>query len=181
MFVNKSVQKAKTLEYFGKIEDQLNTLWNNLDTRDVESFGVKPTTDTWSILQILEHLRQSEELSLKYIKYKIDNNARFRKTGFSESLKIKTLVRAFKSERKFKAPDVNGLSPQNEGLSYDEIKQKYTDIRSDFKSYLSGLDDSYFILNVYKHPIIGRINLLQMLKFFEVHVSRHRKQIERAL
>ncbi len=62
-------------------------------------------------------------------------------------------------------------------MSFKVIKSEWMIERKVLVDYLESLDDKYFHLQVYKHPLAGRISILYMISFFSLHLNRHKKQI----
>ncbi|MGY8946607.1 MAG: DinB family protein [Flavobacteriales bacterium] len=130
----------------------------------------------WSIDEILYHIWLAEESSEKYIRTK---------TKFPETiLKIKpsTYLRMFLVKLllplglKVKAPKTTQLFPKE--IDLKELNNKWTESRQSFDSLIIELKEKK--LNnkaVFRHPLIGRINIKLTLAFFEFHFRHHQKQI----
>lgn len=173
--------KSKTLRVLDKLDDRMEIIKTKINPLNPELLGVQPNESEWSILQVVEHLRQSEKLAFGYVNYKISQKAEFEKAGVPELFRHLAFAHRLKFGKARKAPNVKGLVPENKGLDYNTILNKWKEQRNEMKSFFKELDDSYFRKQIYKQPGLGKLSLKHMLQFFCNHTDRHMKQIDRIL
>ncbi|MDZ7721139.1 MAG: DinB family protein [Balneolaceae bacterium] len=170
-----TTHKDKLKDHLDQIESDRNNLFSELDNLSQEQLQFRKSPDKWTILQILDHLKTSEKLSVVYIKRKSGSGDKFRKSGFRSKFRLFALKLAFVLPFKYKAPkisDATGKDPD-----YKELKSDWENVRRDLKELIQNLDESTLKSEIYKHPRIGMLNMQQTLGFFETHFKHHQKQI----
>ena len=84
-----------------------------------------------------------------------------------------------KTGLKRKAPEIINTEELPQDTKFWETVKLWKDQRLDLKAYLGGLDPKLYKKQLYKHPVAGKLNIYQMLNFFQQHFRRHRKAIEK--
>jgi hypothetical protein len=128
----------------------------------------------WSPLQIVYHLYISEHYSRLYLEKKIKGKDLLKKSGLTSILKLKLLQTILKSPLKFKAP--GRISEQPPDLSLDILDQ-WNEERTHLGKFLFSVDNDLAQLELFRHPFAGRMNVVQMLDFFEAHFDHHKRQV----
>jgi hypothetical protein len=126
------------------------------------------------------HLIYAEEISLAYMKKKAQGIDTAGDSGLRESVKMFVLKVSQRLPLKFKAPQVLAQS-QPEQLSLDELTVRWHVVRSSLHEFTGSLMDSYLKRKIYKHPIAGKLNVVQAIAFMREHVNHHLPQIKRLL
>lgn len=171
----------KTAAYFDKIDEKLQQLLNNLQQYSDEELNRKPTPESWSVLQVMHHLMLAESLSGKYVQKKLSFNPKLKGTNLGTAWRMLVLRSYNYLPFKLKAPRNVGSENLPETSRIEETAEKWLAQRRELRAYLSTLPEEIFKKEVYKHPFAGRLSLDGMLRFFEGHFDRHRKQIDRIL
>ena len=164
---------------FDMIESRRKKLLDELKKYPDELLNKKPLPEAWSAIQVMEHLMISEEASLKYLQKKTLDTSRAAPAGFKSASKLFLLNLSFFMPVKYKAPAV--LNPSEGFISLKEIESKWTKIREDIFQLTDSLNDAELKKELWKHAFAGKMNIYQMLDFFNTHFERHRKQIEREM
>ena len=133
----------------------------------------------WSISQILTHLIQAERLSLEYMKKKSLGIESAGNTGLIEEIKFQILLLSQELPLKYKAPPVLGNRPAE--LQYDVICSEWDLLRAQLGDFLNTIADHHVRRKIYKHPVMGRLNVTQAVRFFDAHLKHHHPQIKRLL
>ena len=131
----------------------------------------------WSINEILYHVWLAEVSSEKYIRTK---------TQYRETLlkvKSSTYFRMFVVKIliplgiiKVKAPQTTQLFPKK--IDLKELNTKWAISRKSFDSLISELKEKKLEDKaVFKHPLVGRLNIKLTLAFYKFHFKHHQKQI----
>lgn len=170
--------KQKSFSKLNELNALIEDIFKGVENYSHEQLAAQPSENEWSILQIIEHLRVSEALSINYLNFKKTQSDTYTKTGVKEKFNVFMLKKRMESPKKIKAPEVKGLSPKPDGLVLQEVIESWRTVRSQIKAYFEETDEESFSKNMYKQPVIGRINLFQMLQFFEYHIKRHQRQIQ---
>jgi uncharacterized damage-inducible protein DinB len=145
---------------------------NNLD---VERFNQKPDEKSWSIAQIMEHLYLAEEFSLSYMSKKMKARDKLKKAGLSSFFKSKLLNACLRSSVKFKAPSLT--NPSDNQYKPNDFTAQWMSHDEKFKQYLSDFPAELVYVEIFKHPVAGKLNMIQTLQFMSIHAQRHKNQI----
>jgi hypothetical protein len=134
----------------------------------------------WSISQILAHLVQAEETSLNYMKKKALGIDGAGDTGVVEDLKFLFLKISQRLPLKYKAPAVlgEGAPPSPE---FVELVNRWGRLREDIRMFLETIREEHVHRKIYRHVVVGRLNVIQAIKFFDEHLLHHQPQIKRLL
>jgi hypothetical protein len=164
-----------------KLEQQRIDLFKELDKRDPSVLNRKPTPETWSANQNLEHLLSAEKSSLSYLTKKLSSGASgIPKAGFKSWGRRFLLRLAFALPTlKFKAPPSLGELPETS--DFKDLKTRFANQRAELKVFLDTLPNEALEGEVWKHAAAGKMSIAQMLDFFEDHFDRHEQQLKRAL
>jgi len=169
----------KLLFLFNTLESQRNKLLNEIRLVPKEKLNTHPP-GKWSANQVLAHIITAEQLSIGYVKKKFQGINDASDTGLVEELKMGALYISQRLPFKFKAPRVVvENTPHFEGI--EQIEAAWNKTRSDLKELLNQFDDSQLSRKVYKHPVAGKLNIQQTLKFFSEHIIHHQPQIKKLL
>lgn len=160
---------------FDKMEAHRVNLFKDLDKHAPEMMNKKPESDKWSVVQVMNHLADAEQTSVDYLRKKMTSEGPLPTSGLKATYRYLLLRLAFILPIKFKAPKFAG-SPSND-MSYEETKAKWDGVRQSLKHLLSEMTDEQVKAEIFKHPRVGKMNLLQALKFMQAHVDRHTQQI----
>jgi uncharacterized damage-inducible protein DinB len=163
------------------LEAQRIHLFEKLDKEDPSVFNQKPTPETWSANQNLEHLLRAEAASLAYLKKKLTNGGSdIPKAGVKSWYRRFVLRIAFGIPTlKFKAPKYLDNLPDD--LDYHTIKTTFATQRTELKNFIDSLPNPVLESEVWKHQAAGKMSIAQMLDFFEDHFGRHEKQLGKAI
>lgn len=137
----------------------------------------------WSLLDIGDHLYYAERKSLELLK-KRDASGTQKRPGLLQQLKLYWLLNFLRGRRKFNAPvksDPRGWRSEERHTSAEGLIKDFKTVRTSFRSFLEGKDEPYYSTAVYKHPVIGPMDVNGMMKFFVEHFKRHLGQAERVL
>jgi len=135
----------------------------------------------WSIAQILSHLIASETLSVRYLNKKILGIHDAPNTGIAEDLVMMVLIISQRLPLvKFKAPHVLAdNTPVYQTAA--AIEQAWDKTRFELKEVLARVQDDQLRRKIYKHPIVGMLNIKQTIRFFGEHIIHHTPQVKNLL
>ncbi|NBC05295.1 MAG: DUF1569 domain-containing protein [Bacteroidetes bacterium] len=174
-----TTHKDKLIDHLDRIESDQSNLFSELDNLSQEQLHFRKSPDKWNILQILDHLMTSEKLSVVYIKRKTGSSKSIERSGFLSKFRIFVLKLAFILPFKYKAPKVSDSTGKDP--NYKELKTEWREVRRELKELILKLDESTLKSQIFKHPIVGLLNMKQTLQFFDIHFNHHKKQVEKII
>lgn len=145
-----------------------------------EMLDSSPTPGRWSINQILSHLITSEQLTLIYLKKKSLGVDQLANSGLVEDVKMVLLKISQRLPLRFRAPDLvvkNTPAP----APLQELEVRWDVLRREFRDFLETVKEENLGKLIYKHPVAGRLNVLQCVVFMHEHFQHHRPQINRTV
>ncbi len=154
-------------------------LFEKLKEIDNQTLNLKPNPEKWSIIQIIHHLYKSEQLSIVYIKRKINNTQNIKKSGTASFIRGKLLEWALKFPAKLKAPE--NVSDVPDFAELDIYKIEWEKLRNNLSEIIENTDSKLLMSDIFKHPSIGNMNIIYALKFMHAHFNHHKKQIDKIL
>lgn len=171
-----------------KIETQLNhidakleKLLSELQSYSEDKLNHKPTPESWSVIQVLQHLVLVETASQRYVQKKLSYNPTLKNAGVMTSLRMVVMRLYNLLPIRLKAPSYVDERNFLDTDTLSEIIIKWKAQRQQLRDYLATLPEVIFKKEVYKNPVAGRLSLYGMLQFYEGHFDRHYKQIKKLL
>lgn len=130
----------------------------------------------WHALELLQHLYMSEAGTASYIRKKLSYSPEGLPSTVAVSwLKTRLLKVLLITPVKFKAPA--GLDRFPDELSLEKINDDWALLRLKFKELIEELSEDQLKWQLFKHPIIGRINMADTVGFIGAHYFHHKRQI----
>ena len=130
----------------------------------------------WSINEILYHVWLGEVSSEKYIRTKTQYPETLLKVKSSTYLRMFLVKTLLPLGIKVKAPEMTQLFPKK--IDLKELNNKWAISRQSFDSLISELKEKKIHDKaVFKHSLIGRLDIKLTLAFYEFHFKHHQKQI----
>lgn len=160
-----------------KLEMQRHGLSERLEKFPPEQLAMVPAIGGWSVAQVITHMAMIEENSLAYLRKKYGGD-RHRPVGVSSIFGLFILKVALVSPFKFKAPATVSEVP---ALSYAEANARWDKVRSELARAYGAIQDDHLGHDLFKHPSVGRLGLVQALSFMHAHHKKHLGQIDRIL
>lgn len=160
--------------------EQLETinadLMAELEKLSSENLFFKPDENSWNIMQVLDHVKNAEVGTLRYIRKKMKYGG-VKKTNWSAKIRASLMRMVNNSSVRFKMPSV---LPQPEASdSLETVQKEWQALRVEWKDYLESFPQEYLDKAVFKHPIFGRLSLSQAVDSMISHQNHHIKQIRR--
>jgi uncharacterized damage-inducible protein DinB len=162
--------------HYKQLEQETLTLLKDVSTLSSASYHYSPGEGKWSISQILTHIITAEGLSLKYLRKKSLGIKEVHNTGFIEDVKFWVLRISQRIPLRYKAP---GIVIQNTpaALSYGELIRQWEVLREEMQVFLSTISEDDIQKKIYKHPVVGMLNVMHGVQFLREHIIHHRPQI----
>ena len=164
---------------FKRLQDDHRLFMAELDREKQEVLETSPAPGKWSVTQVMYHLNKAESLSVLYVSKKRLGVAQLKPTRIEAQVRLLVAWIGFNIPIKYPAAKVLGDMPPV--VKYDEIKPQWLKTRESLASLLESLSDDEIRKPIFKQPFFGRWNIFQMLSFMQIHFSRHKKQMLRAM
>lgn len=161
---------------FEELEQAKQQLLDIIQQAKPEEQRFKPSPEEWCMLQVAQHLVVAEGGTVRFMQKRPPMPANFAaklqaKAGYS------LLTTAIKSPKKIKAPKIAGLNP-TEILPLAETLANWAEVRENCKKYLSDFPKDQLDYFVFKHPLAGKLNVVQTLGFMIAHIHNHIRQVK---
>lgn len=166
---------------YEQLERERNDLLNRLASLLPERLEHKASLTKWSVNEILIHLVTSEQLTLAYLKKKSLGWDQLANSGIRESLMMLALQTSQRLPLlKYKAPK-GVISNTPDAIALPDLKLRWDISRTELKKFLESIQDKNLYKLVYKHPVAGRFDIFQCIKFMNEHFLHHLPQIKRLI
>ena len=169
--------KAEFKNKFDIMEKDREEIISLINKLDDQKLNFKPAPGKWSILQILFHIIKAEHLTIISLKNSIGNKKDLKKSSLGAAMRSSLLNISLRSSIKIKSPDI--LKKVPETYDIEQLKKKWTTLRSELNKILNGAEEEVLNKYVFKHPYAGRLNFTQSIEFLYEHVKHHKRQIKR--
>ncbi len=169
----------KIAPHFQKFKQTHFDLYNTLFNLPAKQLNQQPGEGKWSVVQIINHLANSEEASIVYVKKKIQYTKNYKKSGIKSLMRYFTLRLAFLLPIKYKIPPIL-KEPSNE-IDFETAWNNWLIVRNEWESIVKEMNENQLKSDIFKHPVLGKINIIQAQKFMQTHFDRHKEQIERLI
>lgn len=169
--------RSSLLRAFDRMEAERSDLIAQLDRLPIEKLSVAPRPGAWTVAQVITHIAIAEEGSLAYLAKK-HAGGRHERVSASAPLRLALLNLAISLPLKYKAPAVVADVP---ATGYAEARARWAAVRAAMRSTYEALPEAHIAHDLFKHPSVGRFNLLQGVRFMRRHARRHNGQILRTL
>jgi uncharacterized damage-inducible protein DinB len=174
--------KKNTLDAFEQLEQQLNRLLLQLEAHPAGRLSKQPSPGQWSALQVLEHLLMVEKVALAYILKKGSGGYEgMPRQGWRSMLLLGVLRLYLLLPIKVKAPKVVDVPLRDTMPDLADLVREYRQTRASFREFLQNVPAEAFEVNIFRHPLGGRLRIKETLGFLSAHFDRHRSQIQRVL
>ncbi len=145
-----------------------------LDLLNPEQFTEQPPIGGWSYAEVYSHIFDSSLLSMMAIHNCIKGQGTKGPTLFK--VKLVLLWGKFPSGKKIKAPEK--IESRVKKISIEAANQLITDFEVMFEKQFNFIKTADPSVKV-KHPVLNLLNAKQWVRFIEIHLKHHLKQLER--
>ncbi|HET8859210.1 DinB family protein [Marivirga sp.] len=169
----------KIQKHWSRLEDAKAYYDALLQVFNEEQLNFHSEQGSWSMLEVMQHLYTSENISLQFMQ-NFDFNRKDEKVGLKAEIKTMLLVNRLNSKKKYKAPKVLSEKKDSLNISHDprEFSHQWDKLRNDMLMFLKEFPENKIKHFVFAHPAVGKLNVLQTIQFFVAHLKHHQHQIE---
>ncbi|MBM7647682.1 hypothetical protein JOC78_000603 [Bacillus ectoiniformans] len=128
----------------------------------------RPEENSWSIIQVLDHLYLMERAVAKGIVSQLNDDS-------SEAVEDKPIELTVDRSVKVTAPSF--VVPADGEMNVEEVKAKLAESRRSLIEIVNGSDAEALESKSYPHPVFGSLNLKQWVPFIGFHEKRHLDQM----
>ena len=170
----------RLLKRFNKLEADRQKLLLTLTALPNEAILFQAPAGKWSYNHILTHLHKTDKLSLIYMRKKSLGIQNINNSGIRESFKLIVLKISQRLPLKYKAPGVL-VEHTPEVLPLPQAIEQWNVVRNDLRKFLEGIADQNIRKMIYKHPVVGMLDVMQAMAFFHEHIHHHWPQVKSLL
>lgn len=145
-----------------------------LATKSEEEFSLTPPIGGWSYSEVYSHIFDASLLSLIALNNCIKGEGENKPTHFV--VKIILFFGSFPPNKKYKVP--TRLMERVKKINLMAAQQFITDFELQMVKILPQIDSANPKIKT-KHPRLGYLNAKQWLRFIEIHLDHHLKQLNR--
>jgi len=163
---------------YAKVFQAKEEMLNRLIDLDTEQLAFKPDENAWSVVMVVDHIVKSEEAVVSYLNKKLQAPDKLKSNNFIAKSKAKLLHNRLRSNSKYKVPEISSINPAPDA-NLLECKERWGATRKSFQDILKNQSDEILMKQVFRHPVAGRMNILDTMQFMYEHIYHHLKQIGR--
>lgn len=171
--------REQLLAVFDMMEAERQQLLQRLQHYSEETLNQKPTPTTWSVTETIYHLKIAEQGALGYLRKKLEVGGH-QKVWWSAGMKQRLLNWAVMLPVKYKAPAIVQV-PEGVEVTYHQAVREWDEVRKALRKEYENVDESGIDHALFKHPMAGKLSIMQSVRFMRQHVIRHVGQIDRIL
>ena len=147
---------------------------SKLATKNEENFTLTPPFGGWSYSEVYSHIFDSSLLSLIALNNCIKDEGEVKSTHII--VKAILFFGSFPPNKKYKVP--KRLAERVKKINLMAAQQFITDFELQLVKVLALIDNANPKIKN-KHPRLGYLNAKQWLRFIEIHLNHHLKQLKR--
>ena len=169
--------RSRLLEQLDRLEAEREVLIARLDAQPPRSVESAPPQGGWTVAQVVTHLAVIEEGAVAYLNKKLEFK-KHRPLPITTALRFVVLQAGIQLPVKYKAPAVVADIP---ATSYAVARARWCAAREELIRAYTSLPDGFLTHDLFKHPFMGRFDVVQAVRFIRRHARRHRGQVARTL
>lgn len=145
-----------------------------------EARAWSPAPDTWSALQVLDHLLKVEQSMLWGLSRQVSRGADRRDLGPRDPDKLALVDSVLRSPRPFRMPAAveRFISPDPQP-DYAALREAWAEIGAQTRALLGTVPEALREAGLIGHPIAGPLGVDDLVPFLEAHVVHHEHQLDR--
>lgn len=133
---------------------------------------------SWTALQIVRHIMDSERGTLTYILKKTQNEPNeLPYLTIDERKAGQKLIKRLHSEERYAAP--TGLENPSIETDLFSLIAQWAELREEYRLFFAGLSSQYYGKFIFRHPFAGPLGMEEVLGFLTGHIRHHMHQLRR--
>jgi uncharacterized damage-inducible protein DinB len=170
----------KLVDKLAEIEHLYNSYLAKTKDLTEQEFNYKMNAVSWSIAQVLHHIWFALDGTYLYVHKQIQKNKEFKNAGIVHFFRSIGLNMVLHSSLKLKAPKYISENVIK-NMTHTEISQLSEVSFNNFRQLLEIFPTELEHKEIFKHPVVGWVNISQTLGFLKGHTVHHKMQIENLL
>ena len=162
-----------------KLRSAYSSFLEQLEGFDNHRLYTPMEPDKCNAVQTLAHVNKATLLSLSYALKKLDGTKELTTTRLSNKIKQFLLLRALRSDKKYKAPAA--VAEFASDIPIVELRNEVESIFRELYTLKALWSEELLGKAVYRHPIAGPLDLRGFYSFLLEHLLHHRRQVEHFL
>ena len=168
---------AKLTKAFNELEKARLRLLEEIDPLPETKRQMKPSSEEWSMVQVVVHLMTVEKSIKSYMQAKINKGIPLKSAGMAAWGRSLMVTLFLRYKKKIKAPAA--VTTPATDFSYERARQAWAESRMHFRHFLDHLPAELTGKEIFRHPVAGMLNAYQTVDFMREHVLHHLGQIQR--
>ncbi len=164
-------ERSELVAYLRQTQHKLNA---NAPAAFVEQREFRPTPESWSVQEIVEHLAMTEQRFQQIVQHCLSRT--IAKEDLSNPIYENEQVKRIIWSRKTKITAPEAISPTGK-LTITEGLALFNQYRDENIAFVESTEVDLHAF-YWKHPFIGWVDIYQVFMFIGAHLERHLKQIE---
>ncbi|NMM48434.1 DinB family protein [Marinigracilibium pacificum] len=165
---------AQLTKRWGELKKFHLSFLDTLENEPAEFLFFKLNEEKWNSAQIINHLMKVEKNTFDFISH-FDFNRKKEKTGIRNLINSFMLNAFLKSTMKAKVP-TKAIEP-DENPDIETMIQFYREHTIKFEKFIDQFPQDKLDFFIFKHPLAGKLNILQTIEFLTNHSLHHSIQI----
>ena len=161
---------------FTRLEEQKRDLLADLSTWTEEERRFRPAPNSWSALDVIEHLVKVECESLAHIQTKLSDS---HPVTIRERIGARVVFAVMLSPLRIKTPPSVAAVLPDGSATENEIVGRWHDVRKDMNLLTERLRPDQLTSGLFHHPVSGSMGMVDALTFLSVHITHHTYQLRR--
>ena len=163
-------------EKYKQLEAINQSLLSDISQLSEEDLLRRPDDKSWCIIQVLDHVKNTELGTLLYIRKKLKYGG-LKNLSWSAGLRNFLMKSVNNSSVRFKMPSV--LLQPEASKTLDQIITEWSELRTKWHGLFDEFPKEHLDKAIFKHPFFGRLSLSQAIDSMTTHQNHHIKQINR--
>lgn len=159
-----------------RLERQKADLLEELATWSPEQLSFRPQAQSWSALDVLDHLEKVERGVLLSFRKNLGGSQRINLRDRYGTFVVRAVMRL---PIRVKVPAATPFILPETDVQFAALVERWDKTRETFAAFFGSLTSYTPTLGVFLHPRGGWMNLLHALKFLSVHLHHHLYQVRR--
>ena len=159
---------------FAALESRRKKILNQLKTLPQNQLTVKPGSDNWSIVEVIQHLVLVEQQIVRQTNRNPGDPDSDRPPRSREALGM--VLEILEKDVRVDVPSAS-MEPDGQ-ITLDALRTQWKESRGQLSKFFQHLNKESVEAAVFSHPVAGSLNALDMLDLANVHTDYHIRQIE---
>lgn len=166
--------RSGVIRRLARVESERESLLASLEGLGEEALRRRPAPDTWSILEVVEHMVQAEDFCL--MNHRDADALEVRPRSLRQRLAYELVVLILEGPVRVSAP-VKAMNPEGTATLH-ELAERWRESQARLRSIVESTQDPRRDA-VFRHPVAGPMTPAQAVRMLDAHQRRHIRQIEK--